>query len=137
MRSYSESLQFKSFEDRFNYLKLNDGMVGDQTFYGRRYLNQNFYRSLEWKQIRNKIIVRDNGCDLGIPGREIKRKILIHHIDPITIDDLIKHTSKVTDEDNLICVSFETHNALHYGSITTLPQPFVERFENDTCPWKV
>ena len=135
IRTYSQALAIPSFEDRFNYLKL-DGFVGDQTFGGHRYLNQDLYRSEEWKQIRREVIIRDNGCDLADPDRPIFGRVLIHHIEPITIDDILDRHSCVFDMENLICISFETHNALHYGNSETLPKMYAERQPNDTCPWR-
>lgn len=133
-KTYNELIQFSTFEDRFNYLKLS-GNVGEDTFGFDRYLNQNFYRSAEWKRFRKDIIIRDNGCDLGISDRPIFGKIFLHHITPITPEDIIDSTECLLDPNNVICMSFETHNALHYG--TKNPEPiFTERSKNDTCPWR-
>lgn len=135
VRRYSELASLPSFEDRFEYLKLR-GIVGDETFGSARYANQMFYASQEWKQIRNDIIVRDEGCDLGVPGRLIRGRIIIHHINPITEDDLEHGDSYLLDPENLICTSFVTHQAIHYGDASLLfPDP-IERYPNDTCPWK-
>ena len=112
-RTYSEAIKIPKFEDRFEYLKMQN-YIGDPTFGGHRYLNQNFYRSEEWKKIRRDVIIRDNGCDLADPDRPIFGRVLIHHIEPITIDDILERKSCVMDLENLICVSYETHNALHY-----------------------
>lgn len=136
MRTYSELASFSSFEERFNYAKLT-GLVGEITFGGSRILSQNFYRSKEWRTLRRDIILRDNGCDLGCPDRPIYGNILIHHLEPITIDDVKSMNSRIMDPDNLVCVSMLTHNAIHYGSFDILPSTdFVERKPNDTCPWK-
>ncbi len=136
MKRYLELKQLHTFEERFNYLKLN-GQVGKDTFGFDRYLNQQFYKSKEWKQVRDYVIVRDNACDLGIPDNEIKGKIYIHHINPITIDDVTNSTSNLLDPNNLICVSYETHNAIHYGDSSYLERYQInERTMNDTCPWK-
>ena len=136
MKRYSELKQLHTFEERFNYLKLN-GQVGKDTFGFDRYLNQQFYKSKEWKQVRDYVIVRDNACDLGIPDNEIKGKIYIHHINPITIDDVTNSTNNLLDPNNLICVSYETHNAIHYGDSSYLKRYQInERTMNDTCPWK-
>ena len=135
IRTYSGVMLLPSFEDRFDYLKLSGG-IGEQTFAGHRYLNQRFYQSEEWKRIRRDVIIRDDGCDLADPNRPIRGKILIHHIEPITIDDIRLRHSCVFDMENLICISFNTHNALHYGSKETLPKIYVERRPNDTCPWR-
>lgn len=134
-KSYSELIQFDTFEERFRYLKL-DGIVGETTFGFDRYLNQVFYNSPEWKRLRNQIIVRDNGCDLGVDGYLVRGKILIHHINPITIDDIKNKSTRLFDLDNLISTCQNTHNAIHYGDeslIFTMP---IERTPNDTCPWK-
>lgn len=136
MKTYDELVKFTSFEDRFNYIKL-DGTVGIQTFGSERYLNQLLYHTKEWKTFRNKIILRDNGCDLGCPDREIYGRIIIHHINPISIEDILNRSSRVFDENNVICVSHMTHEAIHYGDENILVSSnLVERKPNDTCPWK-
>ena len=135
IRKYSDVIQLSTFEERFNFLKV-EGFVSDQTFGGHRYLNQKFYTSNEWKRIRRDVIVRDNGCDLAHPDHPIFGRILIHHIEPITIEDIKNRRSCVTDLDNLICISFETHNALHYSNFESLPKDFVPRKRNDMCPWR-
>lgn len=134
-RSYREVLQFKSFEDRFNYLKLV-GEVGNPTFGYNRYFNQQFYHSSEWRRARNRIILRDNGCDLGMPDYEIHGRIYIHHINPITKQDVEDFSDNLFDPDNLICVTFDTHNAIHFGDERTLPKTPIERAPGDTCPWR-
>lgn len=134
-RCYSELLQLKSFEERYLYLKLA-GEVGDPTFGYDRYFNQHFYHSSEWRRTRNQIILRDNGCDLGMPDYEIHGRIYIHHINPITKDDVEEFSDILLDPENLICVSFDTHNAIHYGDERTLPQKLIERVPGDTCPWR-
>lgn len=133
--SYSELITLPTFEERFNYLKLS-GSIGVDTFGFNRYLNQAFYKSLEWKRIREQIILRDNACDLGIEDRMIMGRILIHHLNPISPEDLVKMNRNVIDPENLICVSHMTHNALHYSDESSLPSGLVERYENDTIPWK-
>lgn len=135
IKTYSELITFSTFEDRFEYLQLK-GIVGQETFGFDRYLNQILYNSKEWKSLRNKIIVRDNGCDLALDGFEIYGRILIHHINPITIDDVIKRRGIVFDPENLICVTHNTHNAIHYGDKSLLITGPIERRANDTCPWK-
>lgn len=135
IKTYSELITFSTFEDRFEYLQLK-GIVGQETFGFDRYLNQILYNSKEWKHLRNEIIVRDNGCDLALEGFEIHGRILIHHINPITIDDVIKRRGIVFDPENLICVTHNTHNAIHYGDKSLLITGPIERRENDTCPWK-
>lgn len=135
-KTYSELITLKTFEDRFEYLKLN-GRVGESTFGSKRYLNQILYKTAKWLSVRDRVIVRDGGCDLGIEGREILSKILVHHIEPITIDDVINHNPKVFDEDNLITISHITHEAVHYGNEDLLMKDPIERTKNDTCPWKI
>ena len=134
-RSYSELITIPDFIDRYNYLKLS-GLVGDTTFGGKRYLNQILYKTDRWITRRNKIIVRDNGCDLGIDGRELFSRITVHHINPITIDDILNNDPKVFDPENLITSSDMTHKAIHYGDTHLLTQDPVMRYKNDTCPWK-
>lgn len=135
IRSYSEMLRYPSFMERFRYLMLN-GQVGDMTFGGRRYLNQAFYSSSEWKRTRRRVIIRDNGCDLGVEGYEIHGPIYVHHLNPITMDDIEERSPKLFDMDNLICVSYLTHEAITYGSADILPKDPVVRKPNDTCPWR-
>lgn len=134
-KTYSELITLPTFEERFEYLQLK-GIVGQETFGFDRYLNQILYNSKEWKHLRNEIIVRDNGCDLALEGFEIHGRILIHHINPITIDDVIKRREMVFDPENLICVTHNTHNAIHYGDKSLLITGPIERRANDTCPWK-
>lgn len=135
-KSYRELSRLDTFEERFEYLKLT-GQVGEATFGWDRWVNQNFYhRSPEWRSVRNKIIIRDNGCDLGVEGYEIVGRILIHHINPITMSDIETMSLMLLDPDNLICVTHDTHNAIHYGDASLLKQPPVERMHNDTCPWR-
>ena len=134
-KSYSELLSLSSFIDRYQYLKIG-GKVGEATFGRDRYLNQILYTSNEWRCFRRDIIVRDNGCDLACEGYDIRGKILIHHINPITIDDVNKRSSKIFDPENVICVSLITHNAIHYGDESLLIQAPIERRKNDTCPWR-
>lgn len=135
IKTYSELIRLPTFEERFEYLKLK-GSVGKDTFGHDRYLNQVFYTSQEWKRLRDKIIIRDNGCDLGIEGREIGGKIYIHHLNPLGVNDILVHSEYLVNPEYLICVSFETHNAIHYGDINLLPRDPIERKRNDTCPWR-
>lgn len=136
MKKYNELIQFETFEDRFEYLKMQ-GDVGQETFGFDRYLNQKFYKSEEWKKVRNDVIVRDKGNDLGIKDREIKENIIVHHINPITPDDIKNKEPWILDPENLICVSLDTHNALHYGDSSLLPSTDITiRKPNDTSPWK-
>ena len=135
IRTYLELMMFSSFEDRYQYLRLN-GSVGEITFGFDRYINQKFYRSTEWKQIRNHVILRDNGCDLGVEGYEIHEKILIHHMNPIALTDIQNASDYLLNPDYLISVTLATHNAIHYGDETLLIRAPTERRPNDTCPWK-
>ena len=134
-KSYSELIKLKTFDARFNYLKLS-GSVGADTFGFARFRNQKFYQSTEWRNFRNRIITRDMGCDLGIEGREIHGPITLHHINPITLEDIENNSVNLLDPENIICVSLLTHNAIHYSDENILPKDPVERRPNDTCPWK-
>lgn len=134
LKLYSELRRLRTFEERFNYLKIG-GTVGKETFGFDRYLNQILYHTDVWRKIRRDVIVRDNGCDLGDPDREIKGTILVHHMNPITLDDVRSGDEKVFDPDFLICCSLDTHNAIHYGDISLLAADPVERSPGDTCPW--
>lgn len=135
IRTYSELIKLPTFEERFQYLKL-DGDVGVETFGFDRYLNQAFYSSDEWKSIRNQVIIRDNGCDLGIEGREIYKRIIIHHMNPITKEDLLYRTEYLLNPEYMICTMKNTHDAIHYGDENLLFKEPVERKPNDTCPWR-
>lgn len=135
IKRYSELKEIECFEDRYDYLKLS-GQVGYDTFGFDRYLNQDFYRSKEWKDIRNYVIVRDNGCDLGCAGYEIQEPILIHHMNPITKEDILNRTQYLLDPEYLISTTKRTHNAIHYGDKRSLPKNLIIRTKNDTCPWK-
>ena len=135
IRTYSELIRLPTFEERFRYLKL-DGLVGKDTFGFDRYLNQEFYRSKEWKEIRDFVIVRDNGCDLGMDDYEIVGRIYIHHMNPITVNDIVHSSDFLLNPDYLVCVSHNTHNAVHYGDEDLLVTAPVERRKNDTCPWR-
>lgn len=134
-KTYLELSQLRTFDERFEYLNLN-GVVGDTTFGSKRFLNQMLYQSADWKRIRDKVIVRDNGCDLGIVGREIEGQyILVHHINPITIDDVLNRSSNVFDLNNLICCTKRTHDAIHYGDKKILIKEPTIRCPGDTCLW--
>lgn len=136
IKSYSELITLSTFKERFEYLKIGQG-VGELTFGAERYLNQAFYNSWEWKhRIRPKIIVRDNGKDMALNDYDIFGQVLIHHINPITIEDIENADPKVTDPENLVCVSFLTHQAIHYGSFDRIPALPTERQPNDTIPWR-
>ena len=135
IRTYSDLSKLTTFEDRYNYLRLN-GFVGQETFGFDRYLNQVFYKSVKWRSVRDFVIVRDNGCDLGIEGREIYGKIIIHHMNPITIQDIEQESDFLLDPEFLISTVHETHNAIHYGDENLLIRAHIERKPNDTCPWR-
>ena len=134
-KTYNELSQINGFEDRFNYLKLHGG-VGEDTFGFDRYMNQQFYRSAEWKSVRSRVIVRDGACDLGDPDHPITGKVYIHHMNPISPEDIEKSTELLLDMDNLICVSQETHNAIHYGSVCPNQNKIIDRAPNDQSPWR-
>lgn len=133
-RTYSELVRYTTFEDRFAYLKL-DGAVGSQTFGFDRYLNQMFYSSHEWKTIREYVIIRDNGCDLGVQGYEIHANLLIHHINPMTQEDIVHQEEWILDPEFLITTTHNTHNAIHYGNESLLPKVVPERKPGDTRLW--
>lgn len=136
IRTYSELIKLPTFKERFEYLKLG-GVIGEETFGFDRYLNQMFYKSREWKKLRNDIIVRDNGCDLAMPDREIiDQTILIHHMNPITKEDILNMTEFVLNPEYLICTILNTHNAIHYGNSDLLYQEPIVRYKNDMCPWR-
>lgn len=134
-KTYHELSQLKTFEERFEYLRM-DGRVGESTFGYDRYLNQMFYRTPEWKRARQDVILRDNSCDLGMSDREIHGKVLIHHLNPITKQMILDRDPALFDPNNLICCSHMTHDAIHYGDGSMLPKNPIERTPNDTCPWK-
>lgn len=135
LRTYKELQQLQTFDERFAYLQLR-GHIGKETFGYDRYLNQQFYRSKEWKDVRRIVILRDHGCDLGIMDRLITGRIYIHHMNPITRDDLINGSDLVLNPNYLICVSSMTHEAIHYGDKDLLISDYVERSPYDTCPWR-
>ena len=136
IRRYSELIQLSTFEDRFRYLKLN-GVVANETFGFDRYLNQRFYKSREWKQIRDYVIVRDGGCDLGCPDAPINGPIYVHHMNPMSLEDIENNPEDLLNPEYLISVSLDTHNALHYGDCSVSKKYTLdERLPNDTTPWK-
>ena len=135
IKSYDELVQIPTFEERYEYLKLN-GRIGEETFGFDRWLNQKFYQSDEWKRIRRDVILRDAGCDLGIKDREIIGRIYIHHMNPITVDDIILHSDYLLNPMYLVCTSKLTHDAIHYGDESLLQEDFKERKPYDTCPWR-
>lgn len=136
IRTYTELKRLSTFEERYSYLQLK-GLVGTETFGFDRFLNQAFYTSIEWRSIRDTIIVRDNGCDLGIEGYEIRgQKIFIHHMNPIVIADILDRSELLLDPRYLITTTFETHNAIHYGDERLIAKTPIERRANDTIPWK-
>ena len=135
IRTYSELITLPTFEERFKYLQLN-GQVGESTFGFDRYMNQVFYRSQKWKSIRDFVIIRDCGCDLGVEGYDIHGKIIIHHMNPLSMRDIETESDFLLNPDFLICTSHNTHNAIHYGDENLLVTAPVERTKNDTCPWR-
>ena len=135
IKTYSELIEIPSFLERYRYLKLG-GFVGEETFGFDRYLNQTLYRSPEWKRFRRDIIIRDNGMDLACEGYEIVGKIMVHHINPITMQDVIRRDPKIFDPENVVCTSMNTHNAIHYGDESLLMIEPVVRTKYDTCPWR-
>lgn len=134
-RRYSEAIKFTDFNSRYEYLRLGGGIF-QETFGDDRYLNQLLYKSERWRRVRREVIIRDDGCDLGFRDRPIKDSIYVHHINPITKEDIIEGRDIVFDLDNLICCSYSTHYAIHYGSYTDTPYVFAERRPNDQVPWK-
>ena len=135
IRTYSELITLPTFEERYRYLKLN-GRVGEDTFGFDRYLNQIFYTSQEWRDVRDYVIVRDGGCDLGMPDREIFGKILVHHMNPIRQEDILRRSKFLLDPEYLICTIKNTHDAIHFGDESLLILAPTERTKNDTCPWR-
>lgn len=135
IRSYSELITLPTFEERYAYLRLG-GKIGEETFGFDRYLNQTFYKSEEWLEVRDYVIIRDNGCDLAIPDRRIERKIIVHHMNPITMNDITQRSKYLLDPEYLICTIKNTHDAIHYGDSSLLITEPIERTKNDTCPWR-
>lgn len=135
LRSYSELSRLRTFDERFRYLLLA-GSVGVETFGFDRYVNQRFYRSEEWKHVRNIVIARDNGCDLGIEGRDINGRVYVHHMNPMNLEQINDHMDLILDPEYLVCATFATHNAIHYGDESYITLAPVERQPNDMCPWK-
>lgn len=136
IKRYSELEQLPTFEERYEYLRLN-GVVGSDTFGFDRYLNQQLYKSFEWKRVRDIVIARDNACDLGIEGRDLHGKILVHHMNPIDVNDIEEASEYLLNPEYLICVSMDTHNAIHYGNKSFLDKNKVTvRSANDTIPWR-
>ena len=136
IKSYSDLIVLKTFEERFKYLEIG-GQIGIDTFGFNRYLNQNFYRSYKWLKVRDQVILRDNGMDLGVDGYPVNGKIVIHHINPITVEDVVEQNPDIFNLDYLISCSHATHNALHYGNEEYLSRfQVIERKPNDTCPWR-
>ena len=135
IRTYSELITLHTFEERFKYLQLN-GQVGESTFGFDRYMNQVFYRSQKWKSIRDFVIIRDCGCDLGVEGYDIHGKIIIHHMNPLSMRDIETESDFLLNPDFLICTTHNTHNAIHYGNENLLVTAPIERTKNDTCPWR-
>lgn len=135
-RTYSELIKISTFEERFEYCKITS-VVGQQTFGFDRYINQTLYqRNPRWLKLRRDLIIRDNGCDLAHQDYPVNKRIILHHLNPISEDDILNERSIVFDPENLICVSHNTHNAIHYGSSDLLPKGEITRLPNDTCPWR-
>lgn len=134
IRTYAQLIRLETFEDRYRYLALR-GEVGRATFGFDRYLNQGFYTSREWRQLRHEIIVRDQGCDLAVDGHEISSRLLIHHMNPITVDDLVHGNDAALDPEYLITTTHQTHNAIHYGDEGLLPKKYSPRLPGDTKLW--
>lgn len=135
IRTYSELITLPTFKERYQYLRLN-GRVGEETFGFDRWLNQKFYKDPEWLRVRDEVIIRDNGCDLAMPGHEIHSRIIIHHMNPIRKEDILQRSQYLLDPEFLICTIKNTHDAIHYGDEKLLIIGPVERKQNDTCPWK-
>ena len=137
IKRYSDLVRLRTAEERFNYLKLA-GSIGESTFGFDRYLNQAFYTSKEWRKFRSEMILRDNGCDMALPDREIPSgaKLILHHINPLTLEDVEEQGEALFDPENVVCVSDRTHNAIHFGDISLLVLDPIVRRPNDTCPWK-
>lgn len=135
LRCYRELKRLKTFAERYEYLRIG-GLIGESTFGFERYLNQMLYTSSQWKSIRNQVIIRDNGCDLGMEGFEIHDRIYVHHMNPITIEQVEDADDAIFDPEYLICVSGQTHNAIHFGDKDLLPTLPIERMPGDTCLWK-
>lgn len=135
IRTYTDLMKLRNFEERFNYLKL-DGKVGLDTFGHERFLNQTFYKSDEWKKVRDYCIIRDKGCDLAVFERPIYGTIFVHHMNSITKKDILERNPNIFDPEFLVCVSFNTHNAVHYGDIRLCVKEYNPRTKNDTIPWR-
>ena len=135
IRTYSDLITLPTFKERYKYLRL-DGIVGEETFGFDRYINQIFYKSKEWLEVRDYVIIRDNGCDLGIEGHEIHNRILIHHMNPIRKEDILNRSDILLNPEYLITTTKRTHDAIHYGDKNILLDTPIERIKNDTCPWK-
>lgn len=135
IRTYSDLVKLGTFAERYQYLKLH-GVVGGDTFGFDRYLNQVLYRSKEWRDLRHRIIVRDNGCDMALEGWDICGPVTVHHMNPLTVKDVDERNPDIFEPEFLVCVSHNTHNAIHYGDESLLPKEPIERRAGDTCPWK-
>lgn len=135
LKRYSELSKIPKFMDRYEYARIG-GSVGIETFGFDRYLNQTLYKSDRWKETRRFVIIRDNGCDLGVPDREIRGRLIVHHLNPITEEDIYNKADWIFDPEFLICVSITTHNAIHYGDKSLLIADPIVRTPNDTCPWR-
>lgn len=134
-KSYRELIMLPTYKERFDYLRIG-GRVGLETFGSDRCLNQALYQSQQWRSFRDQIIIRDNGCDMAMPGYELHERIYIHHINPLTVDEVLTGADSIFDPDNAVAVCFNTHNAIHYGDGSLLKQSPINRMPNDTCPWR-
>lgn len=134
-RCYSDLIKLDSLKDRYEYCRIGQG-VADETFGYERFLNQVFYKSYEWREVKRKVIIRDNGCEFGLKDYPILGQLIVHHLNPLTVEDITQRTRHLLDPEYLITVSYNTHNAIHYGSADLLPQDYIPRTPNDTCLWK-
>lgn len=135
MKSYRELISIPSYRDRFLYLKVEDQLVGQSTFGFKRYLNQNVYQTHKWRNFRDKMIIRDDGCDMSYDGAIIRDRLILHHINPLSVDDILKNPNAIYDPDNVVCVSDITHKAIHYGDYNLIPKDYIPRTKNDTKLW--
>ena len=135
MKSYNELISIPAYKDRFLYLKTENQLVGESTFGFKRYLNQNIYHTHKWRSFRNRMIIRDNGCDMAYDGVIIRDRLVLHHINPLTIDDILQNPNVVYDPNNVVCVSDVTHKAIHYGDYDLIPKDYIPRTKDDTKLW--
>lgn len=136
IRRYSELILLPTFEERLAYLKIEDGFIGEETFGSNRWINQKFYTSYEYRKLRQTLVIRDKGCDMGLAGHPLPTKFYLHHMNPITIEDIVNHSEFAWNPEFLICVSFDTHQIIHFGRVESSIQQFASRSPNDMCPWR-